>query len=419
MKTKRQKAGTVKAAGKSEESPRTAAMTRETTSAPLAERWVNQLIIRAARDRASDIHVEPTRKGLMVRFRTDGVLHTVAAPQKNLESAILTRIKTMSRMNAGEQRVPQDGRFGAIIDSREIDFAVSIFPTTYGESVVMRVLDRNRLIPIDQLGFSPPALKRVREMLNLPHGVVLVTGPARSGKTTALYAMLNELSREALNTVTIEDPVEFDLDGVRQSQVNRRAGYDYRSGLAMILRQDPDVIGLGGIRDAEIADAAIRAALTGRRVFSTMHADDASETITRLVEMGVEPFLVAKGLKGVIAQRLVRVNCPACKTSFTAEAKISRVLGDLGIYLEPGQKLFRGRGCAQCNNTGYQGQTGVFEVLTMTDDIRNLLASRPAWSAVNKLARQSGTRTLLDEGIEKVKAGVTTIDEVFRATVKL
>jgi type IV pilus assembly protein PilB len=282
----------------------------------------------------------------------------------------------------------------------------------------MRVLDRARLMPLNRLGFSPPVLKRVHAMIAEPSGVVLVTGPNSSGKTSTLYAILDKLSHEKLNIVTIEYPVEFDLDGVRQSQVDPRAGYTYPVGLAMVLRQDPDVIGLGGIRDAEIAEAAIGAALTGRRVFSTMHADDASETVTRLVDMGVEPFLVAKGLKGVIAQRLVRVNCPACKTSFPADAKTSHMLGNLGIYLKPGHKLFKGRGCAKCNNTGFQGQIGIFEVLPITDEIRDLVATRPPWSAVNKLARQADVERLLDDGIEKVRSGLTTVEEVLRATRK-
>jgi type II secretory ATPase GspE/PulE/Tfp pilus assembly ATPase PilB-like protein len=312
MKQKKQRPAAGKPAGKSEKPPRSAGKSRKPVPPASAEHWVNQLIIRATRDRASDIHIEQTRKGLTVRFRTGGVLHSVNAPQKDLESAIVSRIKTMSRMN----------------------------------------------------------------------------------------------------------PVEFDLDGVRQSQVDPRAGYTYPLGLAKVLRQDPDVIGLGGLRDAEIAEAAIGAALTGRRVFSTMHADDASETVTRLVEMGVEPFLVAKGLKGVIAQRLVRLNCPACKTSYPADAKASRMLGNLGVYLKPGHKLFKGRGCAKCNNTGYQGQIGIFEVLPITNEIRDLVATRPPWSAVNKLAREAGVERLLDDGIEKVRSGVTTVEEVIRATRK-
>jgi type II secretory ATPase GspE/PulE/Tfp pilus assembly ATPase PilB-like protein len=337
----------------------------------------------------------------------------VVVVQKDLESAIMSRIKVMSRINVDEKQVPQDGRYGAIVDGREIDFRTSTFPTTYGEAVVMRILDRIRLLPMDQLGFSAPALKRTRDLIARPHGVVLVTGPAGSGRSSTLYAILNTLSGEELNTITIEDPVEFDMDRVRQTQINPRAGYTYPAALAKVLRQDPDVIMLGEVRDADVAGAAIRAALTGRLVFSTMHTDDAPETITRLVDMGVDPFLAATGLEGVIAQRLVRQICPACKHSYEPGMKASQALG-----LKPGQKLYKGRGCAQCNNTGYKGRIGVFEVLPMTDEIRDLVVTRPHPSAVRDLARKAGVATLLEAGLEKVKDGTTTIDEVIRETAQ-
>ncbi|MCX6841272.1 MAG: GspE/PulE family protein [candidate division WOR-3 bacterium] len=375
------------------------------------ERWVNELMIRAARDRASDIHIEQTREGLSVRFRIDGVLHAVVAPQKALESAIVSRIKAMSRIGADD--VAPDGRYGAIIDGREVDFRVSIFPATYGEAIVMRILDRIRLLPMDQLGFSPPALKRTRDLIARPHGVVLVTGPGGSGTSSTLYAILNALADEKRNIVTIENPVEFDLDRVRQTQVNPRAGYTYPVGLGKVLRQDPDVIMLGGLRDAEVAGAAMGAALTGRLVFSTMHADDAPETVTRLVDMGVEPFLVAKGLEGVIAQRLVRMICPACKHSYEPDTWERVVMG-----LKPGQKLQKGRGCTECNGTGYKGRIGIFEVLPINDEIRDLVATRPHAKAVRDLAGKAGVATLLEDGLEKVKTGITTIDEVKRVTGK-
>jgi type II secretory ATPase GspE/PulE/Tfp pilus assembly ATPase PilB-like protein len=400
-----------KPAGKSEEPPRNGEEVKQPAPETTAARWVNQLILRAIRDRASDIHIEPTREGLLVRFRIDGVLHTVVGRQKNMESAIVSRIKAMSRIGADD--VAPDGRYGAIIDGREIDFRVSIFPTTYGEAIVMRILDRIRLLPMDQLGFSPAALKRTSDLIARPHGVVLVTGPGGSGKTSTLYAMLNALSDEKRNIVTVEDPVEFDLDRVRQTQVNPRAGYTYPVALGKVLRQDPDVIMLGGLRDAEVAGAAIRAALTGRMVFSTMHADDAPETVTRLVEMGVEPFLVAKGLEGVIAQRLVRTICPACKQSYEPDAWERAVL-----ELKPGQKLYKGRGCTECNGTGYKGRTGIFEVLPITDEIRNLAATRPHAKAVRDVAGKAGVATLVEDGLEKVRAGVTTFDEVTRVTGK-
>jgi general secretion pathway protein E len=413
MKQKKQRPRAGKPAGKSERPPRNAEKGEKPAPAMTAERWVNQLLIRAIIERASDIHIEPTREGLTVRFRTDGVLHTVVAQQKDLASEILSRIKVMSRINVDEKQVPQDGRYGAIIDGREIDFRTSTFPTTYGEAAVIRVLDRIRLMPMDQLGFSPPALNRTRDLMAKPHGVVLVTGPAGSGRSNTLYAILNGLSSEKLNTITIEDPVEYDLDRVRQTQINPRVGYTYPVGLGKVLRQDPDVIMLGEVRDAEVAGAAIRAALTGRLVFSTMHADDAPETVTRLVEMGVDPFLVATGLEGVIAQRLVCKICPACKQSYEPGVEVSRLLG-----LKPGQKVFKGRGCEQCINTGYKGRIGIFEVLPMTDEIRDLVVTRPHPSAVRDLARKAGVATLLEDGLEKVKDGTTTIDEIIRETAQ-
>jgi type II secretory ATPase GspE/PulE/Tfp pilus assembly ATPase PilB-like protein len=413
VKQKKQKPSAGRPAGKPQSPPRNAEKVKQPAPAMTAERWVNQLIIRSIRERATDIHIEPTREGLTVRFRTDGVLHAVVMAPKDLASAIVSRIKVMSRINIDEKSVPQDGRYGAIVDGREIDFRTSIFPATYGEAVVMRILDRIRLLPVDQLGFSPPALKRTHDLIAKPHGVVLVTGPSGSGRSSTLYAILNGLSSEKLNTITVEDPVEYDMDHVRQTQVNPRVGYTYPVALGKVLRQDPDVIMLGEVRDSEVAGAAIRAALTGRLVFSTMHTDDAPQTITRLVEMGVDPFLVATGLEGVIAQRLVRQICPACKQSYEPGAKASLALG-----LKPGQKLYKGRGCTECNGTGYKGRTGIFEVLTMTDEIRDLVVTRPHTNTVRDLARKAAVATLLEDGLEKVKDGTTTIDEVIRETAQ-
>jgi type II secretory ATPase GspE/PulE/Tfp pilus assembly ATPase PilB-like protein len=338
-------------------------------------------------------------------------MHTVVAQQKNLASEIVSRIKAMARIG-GDDPAP-DGRYGALVDGREVDFRVSIFPATYGEAVVMRVLDRMRLPPLDQLGLSSTALKQTRDLIARPHGTVLVTGPSGSGRSSTLYAILSGLSSEKLSTITIEDPVEYDLDHVRQTQLNPRAGYTYPVALGKVLRQDPDVVMVGEVRDADVAKASFRAALTGRRVFSTMHADDAPETVTRLVEMGVEPFLIAKGLEGVIAQRLVRTICPACKQSYEPDVWERAVL-----ELKPGQKLQKGRGCTECNGTGYKGRIGIFEVLPMTDGIRNLVATRPQAKAVRDLADKAGMTTMVEDGLEKIKAGVTTLDEVTRVTGK-
>ena len=344
---------------------------------------------------------------MTVRFRIDGILHPVVSPQKALQLAVVSRIKIMSRMNIAEKRVPQDGRYGAIIDGREVDFRVSTFPTTYGETVVMRILDRIRLMSMDQLGFSPPILKRMRDMIAKPHGVLLVTGPTGSGKTTTLYAILNEMRGGELNIITIEDPVEYDLDRISQSQVNLRAGYTYLSGLRSILRQDPDVIMIGEIRDAETAGVAIRAALTGQLVFSTIHTNDAPGTVTRLIDMGVEPFLVASAIEGIVAQRLVRIICPKCKYSYDAGPKVLDML-----ELPAGTKLAKGRGCERCRNTGYTGRIGIFECLKMDDRIRELVVTRPPSSSVRMLAREGGMSTLWEDGVDKIRAGISTAEEV-------
>jgi type IV pilus assembly protein PilB len=376
-----------------------------------AEHWVYQTIIQAARERAGAIHIEPTHEGLTVRLRVDGRLRPIPAPDKDLHSGVMAKIKMMSRMNVAEERLPQDGRYGAVIDGRDVDFRVSSFPTSYGESIAIRPLDRARLLPLDRAGLAPKVLAKVRELMTKPSGMILVAGPTGSGKTTVLYGIVRELSTGEKKIVTIEDPIEYDLDHVSQSQVNRRAGYDYMTGLRSVLHHDPDAIMLGGIGDAEVAQAALQAALTGRLVLGTFHANTAPGVITRLIEMGVEPFLVATGLEGIIAQRLVRLICPACKYGYKPGVQASRVLG-----LKSGQKLYKGRGCPQCNGTGYKGRIGMFEVLPMTDEIRDLVVTRPSWNAVHRLARKAGMTTLLEDGIEKVKAGITSIDEVLRET---
>lgn len=377
-------------------------------------RWVNQMIIRAVRERASDIHIEPTREGLRVRFRIDGILHPIVSPKKALQLAVVSRIKIMSRMNIAEKRVPQDGRYGAIVDGREIDFRVSTFPTTYGEKVVMRILDRMRLLSLDELGLVEESYETMREMIAKPHGVILITGPTGSGKSTTLYAILNEIRSGEKNIITIEDPVEYDIDDIAQSQVNERAGYTYLVGLRHILRQDPDVIMIGEIRDAETAGVAIRAALTGQLVFSTIHTNEAPGTVTRLIDMGIEPFLVASGLEGVVAQRLVRRICPKCKVAYDPPAK---VLED--FELPPGTKFCKGKGCEHCRNTGYRGRIGIFEVMKLNDRIRELVVTRPPTSAIRALAREYGMKTLWEDGMRKVINGVTTIEEVMDEAEKV
>ncbi|HDR00418.1 MAG TPA: type II/IV secretion system protein [candidate division WOR-3 bacterium] len=377
-------------------------------------RWVNQMIIRAVRERASDIHIEPTREGLSVRFRIDGILHQIISPKKAMQLAVVSRIKIMSRMNIAEKRVPQDGRYGAIVDGREVDFRVSTFPSTYGETVVMRILDRLRLLSLDELGLIKERLKMMRDMIAMPHGVILVTGPTGTGKSTTVYAILGEIRSSSMKIITIEDPVEYDIDKITQSQVNELAGYTYLIGLKHILRQDPDAIMIGEIRDAETAGVAIRAALTGQLVFSTIHTNDAPGTITRLIDMGIEPFLVASATEGVVAQRLVRKICTKCKEEYEPPASLLEE-----IELPAGTMFYRGRGCDRCHNTGFHGRLGIFEVLKMNDRIRELVVTRPPTSAIRALAQEYGMKSLWRDGIDKVLDGITTIDEVMTEAEKL
>jgi type IV pilus assembly protein PilB len=376
-------------------------------------RWVNTMLIRATRERASDIHIEPGRDGISIRFRIDGILNQIPAPKKNLQLGVVSRIKIMSRMNIAEKRVPQDGRYGALIDGREIDFRVSSFPTTYGETVVMRILDRIRLLSLHELGLMKNDLDIAQAMIAKPHGVIIVSGPTGSGKTTTLYAILNEIRGTEENIITIEDPVEYDMDNISQSQVNLRAGYTYLVGLRHILRQDPDVIMIGEVRDGETAGVTIRAALTGQLVFTTLHANDSPGTITRLIDMGAEPFLVASAVEGTIAQRLVRKICPKCKEPYFPPEKLMTEL-----ELPSDAHFFRGKGCSHCRNTGYSGRIGLFEVLRTNDKIRDLIISRPTTTALRNLGREIGMTTLWEDGIQKVLAGITTIDEVMRETEK-
>jgi type II secretory ATPase GspE/PulE/Tfp pilus assembly ATPase PilB-like protein len=371
------------------------------------------MLIRAVRERASDVHVEPGREGLSIRLRIDGILQSVASPKKNLQLGVVSRIKIMSRMNIAEKRVPQDGRYAALIDGREIDFRVSTFPVTYGETVVMRILDRMRLLSLTELGFSKNDLEITRGMIAKPHGVIIVSGPTGSGKTTTLYAILNEIRGTEKNIITIEDPVEYDMDNITQSMVNLRAGYTYLVGLRHILRQDPDVIMIGEVRDGETASVSIRAALTGQLVFTTLHANDGPGTITRLIDMGAEPFLVASAVEGAIAQRLVRKICPKCKVPYFPPEKLMSEL-----QLPGNVQFFKGKGCSHCRNTGYSGRIGLFEVLRTNDKIRDLIISRPTTSAIRNLARQQNMHTLWEDGIQNVIAGITTIEEVMRETEK-
>ncbi len=374
---------------------------------------VNLLIASAVRDKASDIHIEPEEDLVRVRLRIDGILHETTQLPKHLQPAIISRIKILSDLDIADARTPKDGRFRFPLEDKEVDLRVSIFPTLYGENVVLRILDRSgTLLKLSELGFAEETLKQYERLIAKPYGLVLVTGPTGSGKTTTLYATLNALNTPEKNIITIEDPVEYHLPWIRQSQVNPKAGVTFAAGLRSILRQDPDIIMVGEIRDAETAQTAIQAALTGHLVFSTLHTNDAVGALTRLMDMGVEPFLIASSTVGVLAQRLVRVICEKCKEPFHPPGKF---LDFLPLTEKGARTFFRGRGCAFCKETGYRGRIGIFELLVLNEPIRELVLARAPASALKQEAVKQGMRDLWSDGLEKAMKGLTTLEEVLRA----
>jgi len=375
---------------------------------------VNLIILQAIRDKASDIHVEPEEENLKVRFRVDGILHEQATIPKQMQAAVLSRIKIMSDMNIATKRIPQDGRFRLNIEGGQIDMRVSSMPTMFGENIVMRLLDTSSiLIGLERLGFDEKNLEHFRSLIVRPYGIILVTGPTGSGKTTTLYSALNTINTPDKNIITIEDPVEYQLKMVRQSQINPKAGLTFATGLRSILRQDPDVIMVGEIRDLETAEISVQAALTGHLVFSTLHTNDAPGSLNRLIDMGVEPFLISSSVIGVVAQRLVRTICSSCKQSYTPSEEVIR---DFGAELPSNPKFYRGAGCKACKNSGYKGRIGVFEMLLITDKIRDLILAKTPSSQIKHVAQEAGMKTLRQDGIIKVLAGATTIDEVIRVS---
>lgn len=385
----------------------------ETTDEAPVIKFVNSLFFRAVKENSSDIHIEVFESDFSVRFRVDGVLHEVYRLPKRLHSSITSRVKVMAGMDIAEKRLPQDGRIRLKLAGKDIDIRVSTIPTTFGERVVMRLLDRSSvLMGLEDIGLSGERLNILKKLIRKPHGIVLVTGPTGSGKTTTLYACLSKINTEDKNIITIEDPVEYQLKGIGQIHVNPKIGLTFASGLRAILRQDPDVIMVGEIRDHETAEIAIHASLTGHLVLSTLHTNDAPGAITRLIDMGIEPFLVASSLVAVIAQRLVRVICPHCKKEYTPE---KWELKEIGIG-EEGVKLYKGTGCDFCFKTGYKGRTGIFELLLVDDDIRNLITKGVDSSTIKKKAVEKGMLTLRDDGARKVLSGITTVEEVLRVT---
>ncbi len=381
-----------------------------TEDAPII-RLLNAILQQAIKERASDIHIEPYERELDVRMRVDGMLHRILTPPKIIQDALISRVKIMANLDIAEKRLPQDGRIRLIVGGRDIDIRVSIVPTTYGERAVLRLLDRKQgVIGLWEMGLDANDERRMETMLQRTNGIVLVTGPTGSGKTTTLYAALNRIHTETKNIITVEDPVEYQLKGIGQIHVNQRVGLTFASGLRSILRQDPDVIMLGEIRDFETAEVAIQASLTGHLVLSTLHTNDAPSAVARLVDMGVEPFLVSSSLAGVLAQRLVRVICPACKEPYApAEEEAKYVTAPV---------LYRGRGCDKCNNKGYIGRTGIFELLEVDNSIRQMITGKTDSQSIKNVAVSGGMRTLRMDGFEKAVKGITSIEEVLRVTQK-
>ncbi|MDF2841013.1 MAG: type secretion system protein GspE [Clostridia bacterium] len=386
----------------------------ETDSAPVV-RLINSIISQAVKLKASDIHIEPTENKIRIRFRIDGELQEVMNPEKSAHSAIITRIKIMGKMDIAEKRIPQDGRIELSVDKKEIDMRISSIPTVFGEKIVIRLLDReNFLVSKAGLGFSQHNMNLLDKLIQFPNGILLVTGPTGSGKSTTLYAILKELNKARVNVITIEDPVEYRLDGVNQVQVNNKAGMTFASGLRSMLRQDPDIIMVGEIRDSETAEIAVRASITGHLVLSTLHTNDAASTVTRLVDMGIEPYLVSASVVGVIAQRLVRKICTKCKASHAAETYEKELLKENGDF-----NLYKGKGCSACNGTGYKGRTAIHEIMPVNSDIRTLIEARASIDIIRTAAAANGTISLRESCKQLVLQGITTIEEMIRVTYSL
>jgi general secretion pathway protein E len=383
-------------------------------------RLINSVLFRAAKERASDIHIEPMERELQVRFRVDGVLQEIIKPPKRYQNAIVSRVKVMGQLNIAEKRLPQDGRIRIKLAGRDIDIRLSTIPTTYGERIVMRLLDKNTtLLDLTELGMASQMLAQMEHVIRRPHGIVLVTGPTGSGKTTTLYGALSRINTPDLNILTVEDPVEYQLKGIGQMAISPKIGLTFAQGLRSFLRQDPDVIMVGEIRDKETAEIAIQASLTGHLVFSTVHTNDAASAVTRLVDMGVEPFLVASSLTAILAQRLVRRVCPDCRVQYTPTEEEIKELGmTKAQFIERHgvEKIYKATGCPSCNQNGYRGRTGIYELLLVDDAVRQLALKNVDASTIKKAAMANGMRTLLDDGARKIALGETTIAEVLSIT---
>ncbi len=377
-------------------------------------RIVNLILVQALKDRASDIHIEPAEKSVRLRYRMDGNLIEASGPPKSLQLAIASRIKILAGLNIAERRVPQDGRFRIRVSGKEVDLRISFLPTVYGEKIVIRILDKGALTgSIDGLGLDETTLATFKKAIDAPHGMILVTGPTGSGKTTTLYSVLSELNKPEYNIVTVEDPVEYQLQGINQVAVKADVGLDFSSALRSILRQDPDIVMIGEIRDNETADIAVKAALTGHQVLSTLHTNDAAGAITRLDDMGIEPFLIASSVLLTCAQRLVRRICPNCKEEFLPEPEM---FSRLDMESVEGETFYHGSGCDRCKQRGYLGRAAIMEVLPVSEAIRRLIIKRASAAVLKSQALSEGMKTLRLAGIDKAHEGVTSLEEVWKLT---
>jgi type IV pilus assembly protein PilB len=380
---------------------------------------VNMIIVQGIKERASDIHLEPNKRGLLVRYRIDGILHDVRMLPARIKPAIISRIKILSRMDIAERRLPQDGRFQLRFGAREVDLRISSIPTVYEEKIVMRLLDKSQgVISLDSVGFTEKQLGEFRGMIKSSYGIILITGPTGSGKSTTLYGALTEIDSIGKNVITVEDPVEYKLERINQINVRPKINLTFANALRSILRQDPDIIMIGEMRDSETAHIAVQSALTGHLVFSTLHTNDAVSSLTRMMDMGIAPFLISSSVIGVMAQRLVRQICPRCIEEYTPGEDVLENLKVNFKVPEPGKlKLYRGKGCDYCKNTGYRGRTAIFEIVRIDDEIRSMIMKNSSSNEIKETAIKNGMRTLLDSGVEKALEGITTIDEVLRVAV--
>lgn len=387
----------------------------DTSDSPVI-RLVNLMFSQAVRDKASDIHIEPYQNSLKIRQRLDGILYDMLSPPKHVQSALTSRIKVMAKLNIAEKRLPQDGRIELKVGNKEVDIRVSTLPTVFGERVVLRLLDKSSvLLSLTDLGMPDDRFAPFQEQIKAANGIVLVTGPTGSGKTTTLYAALTSINNTDINIITVEDPIEYMISGIGQVQVNPKIDLTFASGLRSIVRQDPDVILVGEIRDSETAQIAIQSALTGHLVFSTLHTNDSASAITRLIDMGIEPFLIASSINAILAQRLVRIICSHCKESYSPDPDAMKKLGLSDGEME-GKMVYRGKGCAKCHYTGFKGRCGIFELLLMNQDMKHLVLTTANSNDIRAQGIKNGMITLRRDGADKVLNGITTIEEVFRVS---